>query len=163
MAPDFSSACLEFDDGVIARLTCGMCAPRDRSLTIMGEEGTLTVADLWDNRSALRIEEPGAKPSLPFRVARRIEAKTGRALALMPPAGRKLRYPSNARRRSLPAFPSQIDFAAGLQAVKDCMDGNGKSAERLAGEALHVTEAALALNRLAEHGGCYDMTSDITG
>ncbi|MEN0001753.1 MAG: Gfo/Idh/MocA family oxidoreductase, partial [Pseudomonadota bacterium] len=51
MAPDFSSACLTFKNGLVARLTCGTGVAKDRSLTIMGEKGTLIVDDLWANRS----------------------------------------------------------------------------------------------------------------
>jgi predicted dehydrogenase len=161
MAPDFSSATLEFDDGILARLTNGLSAPRDRSMTVMGEGGTLTVADLWDHRSAVHVEPAGEKPSLPFRIARRIEAWRGRALPIIPPSGRKLAY-KTPRGSKLPAYPSQIDFAAGLKAVADCVAGGGKTPERMAAEALHVTEAALALNALSVHDGRYEMTSSLT-
>jgi hypothetical protein len=46
MAPDFAVGCLTFRSGVTARLTCGLAAPRDRSLTIVGEQGTIVVRDL---------------------------------------------------------------------------------------------------------------------
>ena len=114
MGPDFTTAVLEFDNRVIARLTCGLCAPRDRSLTVMGEAGTLTVADLWDYRSPILLEKPGDTPSLLFRLARRFEAVRGRVLGTMPAAGRELRYANPRQRLKLPPYPSRIDFAAGL-------------------------------------------------
>ena len=163
MGPDFSTAVFEFDNRVVARLTCGICAPRDRSLTVMGEEGTLTVADLWDHRSAIYLERPDEKPSLPFRLARRFEAVRGRALAGMPAAGRRLGYAGSGRRPKLPPYPSQIDFAAGLQAAADCVSAPAEVRARTAGEALHITEAALALNALASFGGRYEMTTDPAG
>lgn len=43
MAPDFSVGCLEFENGVVARVTCGLVAPRDKSLTIIGDEGVIYV------------------------------------------------------------------------------------------------------------------------
>jgi predicted dehydrogenase len=46
LAADFSVGCLTFGSGVTARLTCGLAAPRDRSLTIVGEEGVIVVRDL---------------------------------------------------------------------------------------------------------------------
>jgi predicted dehydrogenase len=161
MGPDFASACLEFEGGVIARLTCGLCAPRDRSLTIMGETGTLTVADLWDNRSAVRVDRTGETPSLPFRIMRKLESWRGRALPVMAPSGRTLRYPAGGQGRKLPAYPSRIDFSAGIQAIADCLVGHGKDRKMLAAEALHVTEAALALNSLAQHGGVYTMKNGL--
>ena len=74
--------------------------------------------------------------------------------------GHRLAYTGDGRRK-LPGFPSQIDFAAGFQAMADCRAGSGKSRERLAAEALHVTEAALALNRLGQLNGHYRMISGL--
>jgi len=159
MAPDFSCALLEFDDGVMARLTSGLSAPRDRALTVMGETGTLTVADLWDNRAAIHLEAAGEKAAFGHRLVRRLERQLGRPLPLLLPAGRKLAYRGPARRTHLPAYPSQIDFCAGIAAIAACIANDGDGRQRLAAEALHVTEAALALNRLADHGGRYAMQS----
>jgi predicted dehydrogenase len=46
MAPDFSVGCIEYDDGVVARVTCGLVAPQDKSLLIVGDEGYLFVSYL---------------------------------------------------------------------------------------------------------------------
>ena len=43
MAPDFSVGCIEYDNGIVARVTCGLVAPRDKSLLIVGDEGYLLV------------------------------------------------------------------------------------------------------------------------
>jgi predicted dehydrogenase len=45
--PDFSVACMTFDSGVVARLTCSSVAPRDHSMRFIGDEGVLEVADSW--------------------------------------------------------------------------------------------------------------------
>jgi len=161
MGADFSTACLTFDHDVVARLTCGLCAPRDRALTIMGEHGTLTVADLWDNRSAVHLDAVGAKRGLAFRIVRRIEAKLGRTLPVRIPGGRKLAYPHK-ERPVLPDYPSQIDFAAGIGAVaKAAATGDEDAARDLSAKALHVTEAALALNVISDHGHHYTMVSTV--
>lgn len=47
-APDVSSASLYHSSGVVSRLTCSIVAPRDRSLQIVGDEGTLITPDIWD-------------------------------------------------------------------------------------------------------------------
>ncbi len=49
--PDFSVACIEYASGLVARLTCSILAPRDHSITIIGDEGTLVVQDCWDDGS----------------------------------------------------------------------------------------------------------------
>lgn len=157
MAPDFSTGCLEFESGVVARLTCGLCAPKDRALTIMGESGTLTVADLWDDRSAVFVEVPGEQPSVLFRIARRLEARLGRVVPLKLNAGRKMKYDAGPHAK-LPSYPSQIDFCAGLDAVTRAVDNRALRAS-LANKALHITEAALVLNHIADHNGRYVMTT----
>lgn len=56
MAPDFSVGCLVFKSGLVARLTSGLAMPKDRSLTVVADKGSIVVDDLWDNRSAVRLE-----------------------------------------------------------------------------------------------------------
>lgn len=48
LTPDFSVGVMEFENGVVARLTCSIIAPHDRSLKIVGEEGVIEVEDCWD-------------------------------------------------------------------------------------------------------------------
>jgi len=49
MAPDFTSGVIEFETGVVARVTCGLVAPLDKSMTIVGDEGILFVRNLRDD------------------------------------------------------------------------------------------------------------------
>jgi predicted dehydrogenase len=46
MAPDFTVGCIEYSANIVARVTCGLVAPKDKSLTIIGDEGILSVPDL---------------------------------------------------------------------------------------------------------------------
>jgi predicted dehydrogenase len=46
MAPDFTVGCIEYSDNIVARVTCGLVAPKDKSLTIIGDDGILNVPDL---------------------------------------------------------------------------------------------------------------------
>jgi predicted dehydrogenase len=46
MAPDFTVGCIEYSENVVARVTCGLVAPKDKSLTIIGDDGILSVPDL---------------------------------------------------------------------------------------------------------------------
>ena len=41
MAPDFTVGCIEYGDDVVARVTCSLVAPKDKSLTIIGDDGIL--------------------------------------------------------------------------------------------------------------------------
>lgn len=49
MAPDFTVGCLEFAEGIVARVTCGLVAPKDKSLTVIGDEGVISVENLRDD------------------------------------------------------------------------------------------------------------------
>ena len=73
LGPDFSVGCLTFKSGLVARLTSGLAAPRDRSLTIAGDKGTLVVRDLWDNRSPIHVELSGTRRPLVHRLIERVE------------------------------------------------------------------------------------------
>lgn len=46
-APDYSVTSLRFENGMVARLTCGIVAPRDHVFRIFGQEGELTADDVW--------------------------------------------------------------------------------------------------------------------
>lgn len=46
--PDFSCACIEFESGVIARLTNSILAPLNHSLKIIGDEGVITTNECWN-------------------------------------------------------------------------------------------------------------------
>ena len=54
-APDFTVGALEYDDGIVARLTFGLVAPRDKSLMIVGDEGVLFVGDVRNDGSPVYV------------------------------------------------------------------------------------------------------------
>jgi len=145
MAPDFAVGCLSFRSGVTARLTCGLAAPRDRSLTIVGEEGTIVVRDLWDDRSPVHLSRfDGTRPLLQ-RLAGRFERARGQVLPLRLTHGRPVAYPAPAKAGKLASFPSQIDFARGIATMADAL-ANGQTPFFSGQRALHLTELALAIS-----------------
>lgn len=54
--PDFSVACLDFADGVAARITCSWVAPRDHSMRVIGSEGEIRVDNVFHDRSPVHLE-----------------------------------------------------------------------------------------------------------
>lgn len=62
MAPDFTVGCLEFDNDVVARVTCSVVAPLDKSIQIIGERGTLYTKFVRNDGSPVYFE-----PSTPNR------------------------------------------------------------------------------------------------
>ncbi|MDW6020495.1 Gfo/Idh/MocA family oxidoreductase [Mesorhizobium sp. BAC0120] len=157
LGPDFSVGCLYFRSGAVARLTSGLAAPRDRSLTILGEKGTITVRDLWDHDSHIRIEQAGQPRRLLERLAPRVEEWVGAVLPARPAPGRRLKL-DRARPKSLPKFPSRIDFSGGIAAQAAAISSG--RAPFFAGDVeLHVTEIALALSAAGTEAGLYRMRS----
>ncbi len=148
MGPDFSVGCLQFRSGAVARLTSGLAAPRNRSLTIIGDKGSITVRDLWDNRSAVHVEETDIPRTLRTRVITRLEGLAKTFFPWKPTPGRRVRYPS-ASMAKLPDFPSQIDFCRGIAAQAKAIAA-GERPFFEGDRALHITELALALNNAGD-------------
>jgi predicted dehydrogenase len=61
MAPDLTVGCIEYEDGVVARVTCSLVAPKDKSLTIIGDGGVLTVADVRNDCCAVYVRSSKPK------------------------------------------------------------------------------------------------------
>ncbi len=58
MAPDFSVGCLEFErSDVVARVTCGIAAPREKSFMIVGDAGFLTVDHFRDDMANVYVQQ----------------------------------------------------------------------------------------------------------
>jgi len=118
VAPDFSVACLRFGGGEVARLTTGTVAPRDRSLRIVGDEGVLTVADVWDFGSSITVAR----------------GRTARPEAY--PLVRPANYPYNGKY-------SKMDFARGVADLARHAKGSAVS-HLPVDQSLHVLELTLA-------------------
>ncbi len=87
--PDFSVACLEFASGVAARITCSWVAPRDHRMRIIGDEGELSVDNVFHDQSPVRLER-FSRVSLTARKAQsaRNQPMLGRLFGI---GGRRLR------------------------------------------------------------------------
>ena len=57
MAPDFTVGCIEYDNDVVARVTCSIVAPLDKSITIIGEKGTLYTKYVRNDASPVYLEK----------------------------------------------------------------------------------------------------------
>ncbi|WP_374829629.1 Gfo/Idh/MocA family protein [Paenochrobactrum pullorum] len=158
MAPDFTVGCLQFHSGTIARVTCGLAMPRDRSFTVVGDKGSLTVDDLWDEYSHVRLEKVGEKRPFLQRLFNQIEPRFGKFINFRPAPGKRLTYPKPAKEVMLPAFPSQIDFARGIADMERAIS-IGTKPFFSADIALHITEVALALNNADKHSQPYQVQS----
>lgn len=57
MAPDFTVGCIEYDNDVVARVTCSIVAPLDKSIVIVGERGMLYTKYVRNDASPVYIEK----------------------------------------------------------------------------------------------------------
>ncbi len=55
--PDFSVACIKFESGVVARLTCGIIAPHDHEFKVIGDKGVLSTHDCWFYESPVKFQK----------------------------------------------------------------------------------------------------------
>ncbi len=55
MASDFTVGCIEYADGMVARVTCGLVAPRDKSITVVGDDGVLFVGNVRNDHAPVIV------------------------------------------------------------------------------------------------------------
>ena len=58
-APDVTVGCIEYAGGAVARVSCGVVAPRDKSIRVFGDEATLSVPFVRDDNAPV-LREPTA-------------------------------------------------------------------------------------------------------
>ncbi|MFJ8753948.1 Gfo/Idh/MocA family protein [Streptomyces sp. NPDC102441] len=56
VAPDVSFGFLEFANGAVCRISIGWVAPADMALTIVGDQGCLSVKDVWQASSPVLLQ-----------------------------------------------------------------------------------------------------------
>ena len=147
MAPDFTVGCIEYSEGIVARLTCSLGTSKDKSLTIFGDNGALKVTDIRNERSPVyvrtAIREQGLTAAIEYRITR-----FGRKLFSLRPEDewcRWRRYPFSRRpSKLLLSLSKPVDFCRGpaelVAAIRD-----GRSCRLAAELGWHVTELIEAL------------------
>lgn len=140
-APDFSVACIKFASGVVARLTCGIVAPHDHELRMIGDEGVLGIKDCWYYGSPVYIQ----------RMVR-IRRKT-----FMSPW--KQRYPLVRKPLKFGYKGSQqMDFARGVAELAAAVREQRPC--RISPQfSLHNNELVLAIQNALETGAPYRLTT----
>lgn len=143
VAPDYSSATLFFESGVVARLTCSILAPHDHEMRIVGDGGVLRVAECWDNRAPVKRRRR--------HVIRRRMIDSPLARTMPPPEGTD--HPAVKRRGA-----AAMNFALGPAEMLDAIAA-GREARQAGDFALHLTEVSLAIQGAGEHAGAQAMES----
>jgi len=135
-APDYSTASLFFENGVVARITCGIIAPHNHSLRVVGDKGVIEVNESWNNSAKVKVRK---------------RYVVRRKLMNSPFASRfklsGLTHPKVPRRGA-----AAMNFALGpaevLAAIQD-----GRDKQYLADFALHLNEVTLAIQNSLDTEG----------
>ena len=140
--PDFSCACVEFDNGVIARVTNSIVAPHDHRLRVFCTDGHLELDELW-NFDAKVYSVPLPKTRFKRQLSKRLGYTGRRALP---------RVGTTKVSKARQAY--NLDFSLGLiDMVTSISQG---ATPRLAGAfSLHITELSLAIQHPDIYGTEY--------
>ncbi|MBW2422214.1 MAG: Gfo/Idh/MocA family oxidoreductase [Deltaproteobacteria bacterium] len=143
--PDFSVACLQFAGGVVARLTCSIIAPFDRSIRIIGDDGVLSARDCWDYGSTVYLRR---RTALGLRAEKHpwVAPFLGVGRRRVPPV-RKTRFQYGGR------GSDRMDFCRGIAELAAASE-EGRACRMSARHALHVNEITLAIAQ-PEPGGAF--------
>lgn len=136
MAPDFTVGCLEFDAGVVARVTCGLAAPRDKSFVVTGDRGSVMVGNVRDDCAPV-IWRPGHDSAAAAFLRRRVPWAYRWLQSRLADAGVTAlfakTYPRVGPTSTAVAAPGKrVDFLRGPQEMIDAIAAGG--APRLGGE-----------------------------
>ena len=155
--PDFSVACIEFESGVIARLTCSVVAPFNHAMQIVGDKGVLSIDECWNYYAPVYINKYS---KLGFRVEKyplfRKYPFLKTFLGIRPKKYPLIKKP-NLKLRNLRHYQ---DFSRGVAELAQAI--TEKRPSRIPADyALHVNEMVLAIQNADKTGAPYKMTTGI--
>src|SRR5262249_3409731 len=154
MAPDLVVGCIEYADGIVARVTCSLLAPRDKSLTIIGDEGVLMVPDVRNDACPVYMRRIPAS-RIQGGIERRINSCRRWAGIRAAGAEWHIWAKYSAPKRSANRFVSlnkPVDFCRGPADLVEAI--NEKRDPRLSGElGWHITELVENLQQPNPVGG----------
>jgi predicted dehydrogenase len=175
---DFSVACLNFASGVAARITCSWVAPRDHRFRVIGEQGEISVDNIFHDQAHVHLER-FSRVSLSARKAYTVRTQptlgrifgiSARRLPLVRRwkshaveaergVGRSLKHKfvSWLRRREVYATDKLIGVAEMVRAI-----GEGRPQPLSADFQLHLNELTLLINRAGPAGLTVTPTTSFT-
>lgn len=168
--PDFSVASLDFESGVVGRITCSIAAPTDHRMRIIGNRGVLSADTYRDYTCPVRLE-PFTSLALKTRNLRLVRDNTllqrltgvgGHVLPLAespaPGASSITRPRGNLFQRWKAAQRGQQDKSIGLAELAAAIT-EGRPHFPAPDFTLHLTELTLAIQGAGPDGACHRMES----
>ena len=177
-APDFSVACILFNSGVVARLTCSIVAPYDHRIRIIGNEGILSADECWNYEAPVRLERfsqlsLNARKSRSVRSSSTLQYLLGVGGKKLDPA-RDLRPQSRGLTRDLLTEKRSLlrsaikaiskrelvnmDFFRGVSEMAAAVS-SGNDCYLSPDFVLHVNEITLAMQNAGRSGSSYRLTT----
>lgn len=149
-SPDFSVACIEYENNITARMTNSIVAPHNHGLTIMGDDGVISVDECWNYESPVYVWK---RTPLSLRLEK--FSILSKVLGL----GKK-KYPliNNLRLKYRENGMYYMDFARGIAELSSSILKEREpilSAEL----SLHINEIALAIQYPYTENNCYYLKS----
>jgi predicted dehydrogenase len=144
-APDFSVGLIEFDHGVVARVTNSIVAPYNHRLQVIGDEGSLEVREPWDYACPVRLRGVSQGRLTRFLERRFDGIGTARAVPMA-------RQPVMRPKRGEPT----MDFARGVAELAGALRDNRPS--RLDADfAVHIAE----VTEMLQHPDRYERPANV--
>jgi predicted dehydrogenase len=158
LGPDFSVAIISFRSGVIARLTVGAIARRNRSMTITGDKGILYVPEVWDDEAPVQFALARGVTTNPPSSLLRVEPQES-PVTSAPEVERGIQVDTLLDApRQYPKAP-RMDMCLGIAELADAI--REKRRPRMAADhGFHVYEIIQALQDSVASPGHHGITSD---
>ena len=167
--PDFSVACLDFDSGVVGRITCSIAAPTDHRMRIIGNRGVV-MTDTYRDYLAPVFLESFTSLGLKARNLRMVRANTllqrltgvgGRRLPMAEspaPGGGTNRPSGNVLRRFKSSQRGVQDKAIGLAELADAITTDRQHFPP-SDFTLHMTELTHLIQAAGPDGASHRLTT----
>lgn len=153
--PDFSVACITFESGVVARLTCSIVAPFNHTMQVVGDKGVLSIDECWNYYAPVYIDKYS---KLKFRAEKypliRKFPFLKTFLGLRPKEYPPVRRP-NLKLRNARHYQ---DFSRGIADMAQAITENRPS-KISADYSLHVNEIVLAIQNALDTSTPYQVTT----
>jgi len=145
VAPDYSSATLFFESGMVARLTCSIIAPHDHRLRVFGDTGVIEMGQAWNNQAPVKVRKR-------MVVRRRL---------LNSPIASKVKPAGWTAHPFVDRKGAAMNFMLGPAEMLDAIAAGRPP--KLGGDfALHLTEVTLAVQNAGRTAGAQQMTTRFT-
>lgn len=144
--PDFSVACITYASGVVVRLTCGLLAPYNHVMRVIGEKAVLRVDECWNYDAPVYIDRYS---SLRFRAERYPITKSYPFMARWLGPAPRTYGPRNKASWKARQARYRMDYMRGIADLAEVIEG--KHSSRMPADfCLHVTELTLAIQEAAQ-------------